>query len=74
MEISLDDEIDFDDLELDNIGSDPNIEFDLLWRIPVQEQLKKYPDEDSPSDVWLLPSGKTIHEVIRGPRNLRKSQ
>ncbi len=41
IKISLDDEIDFDDLELDNIGSDPNIEFDLLWRIPVQEQLKK---------------------------------
>lgn len=66
--LETDDEIDY------NHDIDPNIESDLLeQQIPVQNH-SKYPDQDSPDNIWLLPSGNPIDEVIRGPENLHKSQ
>lgn len=41
----IDYDIDFDNFELDNMGSDPNIESELLGRIPIQEQLNKSPEQ-----------------------------
>ncbi|CAG8633173.1 10756_t:CDS:2, partial [Diversispora eburnea] len=35
--------------------------------------VRKYPDKDSPDNVWILPSRKSIDKVIRGPKNLHKS-
>ncbi|PKB95518.1 hypothetical protein RhiirA5_436565 [Rhizophagus irregularis] len=65
--LETDDEIDY------NHDIDPNIESDLLeQQIPVQNH-SKYPDQDSLDDIWLLPSGNPIDEVIRGPENLHKS-
>ncbi|CAI2183699.1 6157_t:CDS:10, partial [Funneliformis geosporum] len=61
-----------DELDYNNHEIDQNIE--LERQLSFQKHIKKYPDEDSPSDVWLLPSGKSINEVIRGPENLHKSQ
>ena len=67
--LETDDEIDYSNHDID-----PNIESDLLeQQIPVQNH-SKYPDQDSPDNIWLLPSGKPIDEVIRGPGNLHKSQ
>ncbi|CAG8600608.1 2578_t:CDS:2, partial [Ambispora leptoticha] len=34
----------------------------------------KYPDDDSQTDVWLLPSGKSVKDIIHGPANLHESQ
>uniref|UniRef100_U9SNZ8 Uncharacterized protein n=2 Tax=Rhizophagus irregularis TaxID=588596 RepID=U9SNZ8_RHIID len=65
--LETDDEIDY------NHDIDPNIESDLLeQQIPVQNH-SKYPDQDSLDDIWLLPSGNPIDEVIRRPENLHKS-
>ncbi|CAJ0841840.1 4394_t:CDS:10 [Entrophospora sp. SA101] len=41
-------------------------------QIPVQSHLK-YPNKDSPDNIWKLPSGKSIDKIIRGPKNLHKS-
>ena len=69
-----DDTADLDNIEVLNI--DPNItstEFELYEKISFKKHLK-YPNKNSQNDIWLLPSGKSIKEVIRGPENLHKSQ
>ncbi|CAG8527776.1 14127_t:CDS:10 [Acaulospora morrowiae] len=71
--------LDPDDTEdlynIETLDIDPNITFtesELYEQIPFQKHLK-YPNKDSQKDIWLLPSGKSIKEVIRGPENLHKS-
>ncbi|CAG8551229.1 2714_t:CDS:2 [Diversispora eburnea] len=33
----------------------------------------EYPDKDSPDNIWVLPSRKSIDKIICGPKNLHKS-
>ncbi|CAG8667140.1 7760_t:CDS:10, partial [Ambispora leptoticha] len=64
-EIDPDDIADLDDIEALNIY--PNItstESELYEKISFKEYLR-YPNKDSQNDIWLLPSGKSIKEVIR---------
>ncbi|CAJ0632734.1 5416_t:CDS:2 [Entrophospora sp. SA101] len=60
------DEIDIDCNEIMNI-SDIELHTTLS---PIQ----KYPDDKSPSDIWILPSGKSVQDIIRGQKDLHKSQ
>ncbi|CAG8603337.1 7290_t:CDS:2, partial [Acaulospora colombiana] len=70
-----DDTADLDDIEALNI--DPNItstESKLYEKISLSfKKHLKYPNKNSQNDIWVLPSGKSIKEVIRGPENLHKS-
>ncbi|RGB27740.1 hypothetical protein C1646_768719 [Rhizophagus diaphanus] len=56
-----------------NISSDLNVEPELSESIAVQEQFKEYPEQESLNDEWILPFGRSIHEIICGPRSLHKS-
>ncbi|CAG8609835.1 4449_t:CDS:10, partial [Diversispora eburnea] len=73
-DLNCDDDLDYDndDVDYSNCDIDPNIELSEK-RIPAQSHLK-YPDKDSPDNIWKLPSGKSIDEIIRGPKNIHKSQ
>ncbi|CAG8562785.1 10805_t:CDS:10 [Diversispora eburnea] len=66
-----------------NISNEEILDFDPLSDIESDisetepdsglSSVRKYPDEDSPKDIWLLPSGKSIKNIIRGPKNLHMS-
>ncbi|KAF0370206.1 hypothetical protein F8M41_013268 [Gigaspora margarita] len=38
-----------------------------------ESPIQKYPNADSPKDNWLLPSGRSIRNIIYGQKNLHKS-
>ncbi|RHZ89168.1 hypothetical protein Glove_18g128 [Diversispora epigaea] len=72
-DLNYDDDLDYDndDVDYSNYDIDPNIELSEK-QIPVQSHLK-YPNKDSPDNIWKLPSGKSIDKIIHGPKNLHKS-
>ncbi|CAH1755768.1 593_t:CDS:2 [Entrophospora sp. SA101] len=82
---SEDDENDFEATTSDtNFESMPNDEIDIdcneIMNISDIElhttlsPIQKYPDDKSPSDIWILPSGKSVQDIIRGQKDLHKSQ
>ncbi|CAG8655467.1 11457_t:CDS:10 [Ambispora gerdemannii] len=72
-DLNYDDDLEYDDdgVDYSNYDIDPNIELSEK-QIPVQSHLK-YPNKDSPDNIWKLPSGKSIDKIIHGPKNLHKS-
>ncbi|CAJ0632736.1 5417_t:CDS:2, partial [Entrophospora sp. SA101] len=81
---SEDDENDFEATTSDtNFESMPNDEIDIdcneIMNISDIElhttlsPIQKYPDDKSPSDIWILPSGKSVQDIIRGQKDLHKS-
>ncbi|CAG8644531.1 18126_t:CDS:10, partial [Acaulospora morrowiae] len=70
-DLNYDDDLDYDDIDYSNYDINPNVELSEK-QIPVQSYLK-YPNKDSPDNIWILPSGKSIDKIIRGPKNLHRS-
>ncbi|CAG8789229.1 8089_t:CDS:2, partial [Acaulospora morrowiae] len=71
-DLNYNDDLDYDnDVDYSNYDINPNVELSEK-QTPVQSHLK-YPNKDSPDNIWILPSGKSIDKIICGPKNLHKS-
>ncbi|CAG8740062.1 11641_t:CDS:2, partial [Ambispora leptoticha] len=74
-ELDPNEEINIDDNEILDFDPLSNVESDISETEPDSglSSVRKYPDENSPKDIWLLPSGRSIRNIICGPKNLHKS-
>lgn len=54
--------------------SNPSNFFGVTLNTPNDQAISTYPDSDSSPDIWELPSGRSVAEVIRGLESLPDAQ